>query len=57
VTLGGTTEEATFAGTITGNVIRGTMTIVGHPQAPFAGTKPEAGGAGGGRRGRPPVQR
>jgi imidazolonepropionase-like amidohydrolase len=57
VSTGGTTEEGTFMGTITGNVMRGTMTIVGHPQSTFVGTKPESGGAGGGRRGRPPVQR
>lgn len=57
VTMGGTTEEATFTGNITGNVVRGTMTIVGHPQSTFVGTKPDAGNAGGGRRGRPPVQR
>jgi hypothetical protein len=55
VTMGGTTEEATFTGTIAANVVRGTMTIVGHPQSTFVGTKPDA--AGGGRRGRPPVQR
>jgi len=55
VTMGGTTEEATFTGTIAANVVRGTMTIVGHPQSTFVGTKPDAPN-GGGRRGRPPMQ-
>jgi imidazolonepropionase-like amidohydrolase len=54
VTMASGTEEARFSGTITGNVMRGTVAIVGHPQGTFIGTKPE-GGAGTGRRGRPPV--
>lgn len=52
LTLGSGTEEGNFAGTIEGNVIRGTVTIVGHPQSTFVGSRPDA--AGGGRRGRPP---
>jgi hypothetical protein len=53
VTLGGTSEEATFTGTMTGNVLRGSVTIVGKPNGTFVGTRP---GAGGGRPGgqRPP---
>lgn len=56
VTMAGGTEEATFTGTIAGNVIRGTMAVVGHPQSTFIGSRPDAA-AGGGRRGRPPVRR
>jgi imidazolonepropionase-like amidohydrolase len=53
VTLGGSSEEATFNGTMTGNVIRGSVTIVGRPNGTFVGTRP---GQGGGRPGmqRPP---
>lgn len=54
VTMDAGTEEARFTGTINGNLMRGTVSIVGHPQGTFIGTKPD-GGAGGGRRGRPPV--
>ena len=53
VTLGGTSEEATFTGTLTGNVIRGTVTIVGHPNGTFVGTRPDTGN----RPGRPGGQR
>jgi imidazolonepropionase-like amidohydrolase len=53
VTMAGGTEEATFTGTIAGNIIRGTVAVVGHPQGTFLGQRPDA--AGGGRRGRPPV--
>src|SRR5262249_49118045 len=53
VTMAGGTEEATFTGTIAANVMRGTMAVVGHPQSPFIGSRPDAP-AGGGRRGRPP---
>ena len=53
VTMASGTEEARFTGTINGNVMRGTVAIVGHPQGTFVGSKPD-GGAGGGRRGRPP---
>ena len=53
VTLAAGTEEAKFSGTIDGNLMRGTVAIVGHPQGTFIGTRPDAG-AGGGRRGRPP---
>jgi hypothetical protein len=52
VTMGGGTEDARFSGTIDGNVIRGTVSIVGHPPGTFIGTRP--GGGGGGRRGTPP---
>jgi len=54
VTLAAGTEEARFAGTITGNVMRGTMSIVGHPQGTFIGTRPDA--AQGGRGRRPPME-
>ena len=54
VTMAAGTEEARFTGTITGNVMRGTLAIVGHPQGTFIGTKPDGGGNG--RRGRPPQQ-
>jgi hypothetical protein len=56
-TMASGTEEATFTGTIAGNVIRGTVGVVGHPQATFVGQRPDAAGQGGGRRGRPPVRR
>lgn len=60
VTLGQTTEEATFTGTVTGNAMRGTIQIVGQPNGTFIGTRP--GGEnrpGGGRPGgqRPPAAR
>jgi imidazolonepropionase-like amidohydrolase len=55
VTMAGGTEEATFTGTIAANVMRGNMTIVGHPSSPFIGSRPDAPAAGGGRRGRPPL--
>jgi imidazolonepropionase-like amidohydrolase len=54
VTMAGGTEEATFTGTIAANVMRGNMAVVGHPQSPFIGSRPDAA-AGGGRRGRPPL--
>jgi imidazolonepropionase-like amidohydrolase len=57
VTMAAGTEEAAFTGTISGNIIRGTVGVVGHPQGTFAGQRPDAGGQGAGRRGRPPVQR
>jgi imidazolonepropionase-like amidohydrolase len=53
LTMGSGTEEGRFSGTIDGNLMRGTVAVVGHPQATFVGTKPDAG-QGGGRRGRPP---
>lgn len=40
VTLGSTSEEATFAGTLTGNVMRGSVQIVGRPNGTFVGTRP-----------------
>jgi imidazolonepropionase-like amidohydrolase len=57
VTMAAGTEEARFTGTVTGNVMRGTVAVVGHPQGTFIGTKPDGGAGGGGRRGRPPRQR
>jgi imidazolonepropionase-like amidohydrolase len=55
VTMNAGTEEARFTGTINGNVIRGTVAIVGHPQGTFLGTKPDAAPGRGGR-GRPPAR-
>lgn len=51
LTMQSGTEEGTFSGTVNGNVIRGTVTVVGHPPASFAGSRPDAGR---GRRGGPP---
>jgi len=56
VTMNAGTEEARFTGTINGNVIRGTVAIVGHPQGTFLGTKPDAAQGGRGGRGRPPAR-
>jgi imidazolonepropionase-like amidohydrolase len=53
LTMGSGTEEGRFSGTIDGNLMRGTVSVVGHPQSTFVGTKPDAA-QGGGRRGRPP---
>ncbi len=52
VTLAQTSEEATFTGTLTGNVMRGTVQVTGHPNGTFLGTRPERGGPGrpGGQR-------
>jgi imidazolonepropionase-like amidohydrolase len=55
VTLGGTSEEATFTGTVTGNVMRGSVQITGHPNGTFVGTRPGSenrpqGGRPGGQR-------
>ncbi|HEX7937531.1 MAG TPA: amidohydrolase family protein, partial [Gemmatimonadaceae bacterium] len=55
VNLGGTSEEANFSGTMTGNTIRGSIQIIGHPNGTFIGTRPGAGGQGG-RGQRPPPQ-
>ena len=39
-----TTEEATFAGTITGDTMSGTVVVVGEPQAGrFTGTRATSG--------------
>jgi hypothetical protein len=46
VTLGQTSEEATFTGTLSGNVMRGAVTIIGHPNGTFVGTRPGAQGGG-----------
>ncbi|HEV7857329.1 MAG TPA: amidohydrolase family protein [Pyrinomonadaceae bacterium] len=40
VNIGGQTTEANFAGTITGNEMRGTMQIVGRSPGTFTGTRP-----------------
>lgn len=56
VTLRETSEEATFNGTLTGNVMRGSVTIVGHPNGTFVGTRPNTGGPGRGGQ-RPPSTR
>ena len=55
LTMGSGTEEGRFSGTIDGNLMRGTVSVVGHPQSTFVGTKPDAG-QGSGRRGRPPAE-
>jgi hypothetical protein len=44
VTLGNTSEEATFTGTLTGNVMRGAVQIVGRPNGTFVGTRPGPSG-------------
>lgn len=44
VTLGQTSEEATFTGSLTGNVMRGTVQVTGHANGTFLGTRPEAAG-------------
>jgi imidazolonepropionase-like amidohydrolase len=54
VTMVGGTEEATFSGTIAGNVLRGTVAVVGHAQGTFIGQRPDGAPAQSGRRGRPP---
>ena len=55
VTLRETSEEANFSGTLTGNVMRGSVQIIGHPNGTFVGTRPSAGGPAGQRGGqRPP---
>ena len=50
VTLGQTSEEATFIGTMTGNIIRGAVTIIGRPNGTFVATRPGQGGRPGGQR-------
>jgi imidazolonepropionase-like amidohydrolase len=40
VNVGGLTTEATFTGTITGNEMRGTVTVVGRSPGTFTGTRP-----------------
>lgn len=49
VTLRETSEEATFSGTLTGNVMRGSVQIVGHPNGTFVATRPNTGQRGGQR--------
>ena len=53
--VGGHTEECTFTGSLQGNGISGTISVVGEPTTPgkFVGTRPAAGGRGG----RPPQGR
>lgn len=55
VTLGQTSEEATFSGTLTGNVMRGTVQITGHPNGTFVGTRPDRGAQGRPQGQRPPA--
>ena len=50
VTLRETSEEANFTGTLTGNVMRGSIQVIGHPNGTFVGTRPERGQAPGGQR-------
>ena len=56
VTLRETSEEANFTGTLSGNVMRGNIQIIGHPNGTFIGTRPEGQRGGAGRPGgqRPP---
>jgi hypothetical protein len=56
VTLGGTSEEANFSGTMTGTVMRGSIQIIGHPNGTFVGTRLGAGGGQGRGGQRPPPQ-
>lgn len=49
VTLQETSEEATFTGTLTGNVMRGTIQIIGHAPGTFIGTRPEGANRPSGR--------
>jgi imidazolonepropionase-like amidohydrolase len=42
VNVGGLTTEATFTGMITGNEMRGTVTVVGRSPGSFTGTRPGA---------------
>jgi hypothetical protein len=57
VLLEGTTEEATFSGTLIGNAMRGSVQITGHPNGTFVGTRPSTSGPSGSRPGgqRPPT--
>ena len=54
IVIGQTSEEATFTGTLTGNIMRGSVTIVGRPNGTFVGTRPAGDRPAGGR---PPTQR
>ncbi|MHB1225190.1 MAG: amidohydrolase family protein [Gemmatimonadaceae bacterium] len=54
ITLPGGTEAATFAGTMDGNTIRGTVTIVGHDPGSFVGTRPAGATPGRGASTTPP---
>jgi len=54
IVIGQTSEEATFAGTLTGNIMRGSVTIVGRPNGTFVGTRPAGDRPAGGRT---PAQR
>lgn len=49
VTLRETSEEANFTGTLSGNVMRGSIQIIGYPNATFIGTRPEGARGGAGR--------
>jgi imidazolonepropionase-like amidohydrolase len=56
VTLGATSEEATFTGTLTGNAIRGAVQITGHPNGTFTALRPGQGRGPGGPGGQRPPQ-
>ena len=43
LTFASETNEATFQGTLTGNAMRGTVTVVGHGAGTFVGTRPDPG--------------
>jgi hypothetical protein len=49
VTLRETSEEANFTGTLSGNVMRGNIQIIGHPNGTFIGTRPESANRPSGR--------
>jgi hypothetical protein len=53
VTLRDATEEAAFAGTITGDSMRGTVQVVGRPAGTFVGTRPSSDAPRAGRRSPP----
>jgi imidazolonepropionase-like amidohydrolase len=44
INIGGLTTEATFTGTISGNEMRGTISVVGRSPGSFTGTRPGGGG-------------
>jgi imidazolonepropionase-like amidohydrolase len=50
VSVGGVATELNFAGTVTGNEMRGTVTTVNNGNGTFTGTRPEGSAPGGGRR-------
>ncbi len=50
LSVGGVATEMNFAGTVTGNEMRGTITTVNNSNGTFTGTRPEGFTPGGGRR-------